>query len=166
MNIRTRHMNRKTDKRFFFEVQLNWMSGAKGVLSAADADGTVHIAMPPAFGGAGRPWTPEHLFLSAISSCFMTTYLVFAKKHAFEISGFECNTIGRIEVLEGKYKFTQIDLYPKISVADQMLMKKAQLVLEKTQKHCLVTNSVNADIIYHSEVVIDYSSAVANETSP
>ena len=45
MNIRTRHMNRKTDKRFFFEVQLNWMSGAKGVLSAADADGTVHIAM-------------------------------------------------------------------------------------------------------------------------
>lgn len=155
MNESTKHIIRKTDKRFLFEVQLDWLAGTRGILSAKDADGTVHIATPPAFGGEGRPWTPEHLFLSSISSCFMTTYLVFAKKYLFEISHFECNAIGQIEVINGKYKFTSVNLYPKVYIADETLRKKANLALEKTHKHCLITNSVNADVFYHSEVLID-----------
>ena len=71
-------MRGKTDKQFFFEVQLNWLTDKKGLLSAKDASGTLHVATPPAFGGEGKPWTPEHYFLSAVSSCFMTTFLFFA----------------------------------------------------------------------------------------
>jgi organic hydroperoxide reductase OsmC/OhrA len=145
----------KTDKQFFFEIQLNWLIGTRGILSANDAKGTIHVATPPAFGGEGKPWTPEHLFLSSISSSFMTTYLAFARKNQLNISHFECNIIGQIELLEGRYKFTNINLYPKVYISTEDLREKATLVMEKTHKYCLVSNSVNADIFYHSEVLLD-----------
>jgi peroxiredoxin-like protein len=147
-------MTGKTNKQFLFEVQLNWLTAKKGVLFAKDAEGTLHVATPPVFGGEGKPWTPEHFFLSAISSCFMTTYLAFAQKSGFEISHFDCNIIGQIEIVDGRYKFTTINLYPKVYIADESLREKAAAVLEKTHKYCLITNSVNADIFYHSEVLI------------
>jgi organic hydroperoxide reductase OsmC/OhrA len=148
-------MTGKTGKQFFFEIQLNWLNAKRGILFAKDAEGMLHVATPPKFGGEGRPWTPEHFFLSAISSCFMTTYLAFAKKFGIQISHFDCNIIGEIEMIEGKYKFTQINLYPRIYIPDETLREKAARALEKTHKYCLITNSVSADIIYHSQVLIN-----------
>ena len=150
-------MSGKTDKQFVFEVQLNWLADTRGILSAKDANGIVHVATPPEFGGEGKPWTPEHLFLSSISSCYMTTYLVFAKKLGFEISHFDCNTIGQIEIIEGKYKFTNINLFPKVFITGEELREKARIAMEKTHKYCLITNSVNASVFYHSEILIDQS---------
>ena len=148
-------MGGKREKQFFFEIQLNWLTDTRGILSAKDTYGTIHVATPPEFGGEGNPWTPEHLFLSSISSCFMTTYLAFAKKLHFDISHFRCDTIGQIEIIVGKYKFTNINLYPKVYIAKEILREKANLALEKTHKYCLITNSVNATIFYHSEILID-----------
>ncbi len=147
-------MSGKSDKHFSFEVNLNWIDDTRGVLAAKDANGTVHVATPPEFGGSGRPWTPEHLFLASISSCFMTTYLAFTKKLRFHFSNFECNSIGQVEIIDGKYKFTHIDLYPKVFINDETLREKANLALEKTHKHCLVSNSINAIIYYHSQVLL------------
>lgn len=145
----------KSDKQFFFEVKLNWLTGCRGILSAKDAEGSVHVATPPEFGGEGKPWSPEHLFLSSISSSYMATYLLFAKKLGFEIANFECNTIGQILLVDGKYKFTKIDLFPKIFIADESVREKANQAVEKTHKYCLITNSVNAAVFYHSEVLIN-----------
>jgi organic hydroperoxide reductase OsmC/OhrA len=148
-------MKGKTDKQFLFEVNLNWKEKNKGVISAVDVDGTIDVATPPEFGGEGKSWSPECLFLSSISSCFMTTYLVFAKKLQFSIAAFECNTIGQIEIVDGKYKFTLINVYPKIFIADESLKEKAKVALEKTHKYCLISNSINAAIFYHSQIKIE-----------
>ncbi len=148
-------MKGKTDKQFLFEVKLDWQEKNKGILSAVEADGTIDVATPHAFGGEGKSWSPEHLFLSAISSCFMTTYLAFANKLQFSIAAFECNTIGQIEIVDGKYKFTLINVYPKISVADESLKEKANIALEKTHKYCLISNSINAVIFYHSQITFE-----------
>lgn len=131
------------------------MRDKKGLLSAKDAAGTLEVATPPAFGGVGQPWTPEHYFLSAISSCFMTTLFAFAKKLSVNINGFECGAIGQIEIVEGKYKFTKIDLYPKVYIEDEASREATQVVLEKTHKYCLITNSINAMVYYHSEILVD-----------
>lgn len=142
----------KTSKQFFFEVKLNWLKATRGVLTTKDADDSVYVGMPPAFGGEGKSWTPEHLFLGSISSCFMTTYLAFAKKLQFKISNLECDVIGQIEVVSGKYKFTTINVYPKVYIADKSLREKANAAVEKTHKYCLITNSINADVFYHTTI--------------
>ncbi|MBL7745278.1 MAG: OsmC family protein [Chitinophagaceae bacterium] len=147
-------MSGKTDKQIFFEVQLDWLNAKKGILSAKDAEGTIYVATPPKFGGEGKPWSPEHLFLSSVSSCFMSTYLAFAQRGNFQVSHFDCNAVGEIEVVEGKYKFTTINLYPKIYISDESLRERATEALEKTHRSCLISNSVNATIFYHSEILI------------
>lgn len=131
-------MSGKTDKQFLFEVQLNWLADTRGILSANDAAGNLQVAMSPALGGQGKPWTPKHFFLNAISSCFMTTYLAFAKKIHFEIFHFECDTIRQIEIVDGKYKFTYINLYPKIFIVDKTFREKATLALEKHRNIALL----------------------------
>jgi peroxiredoxin-like protein len=158
-------MTGKTAKQFFFEVDLKWISDTRGVLSAKDASGTIHVATPPEFGGQGNPWTPEHLFLSALSSCFMTTYIAFSKKMHFSISNLQCNAIGQIEIVDGKYKFTHINLYPKVFITDETLREKANLALEKTHKYCLISNSVNAIILYHSEILIEVKTSMIDTAS-
>jgi peroxiredoxin-like protein len=147
-------MSDQTSKQHFFDVQLNWLTDTKGQLTAKDAEGTIHVATPPEFGGSGKPWTPEHLCLGAISSCYMSTYLSIAKKMKFEISHLSCNAIGKLEIVDGKFKFTTVNLYPKIFIGDTWLKEKANLAAEKTQKHCLITNSVSSDVFYHTEMVV------------
>jgi len=149
-----RYLTHKKDKQLFFQVQLNWLSKQRGILTATDVKGSIHLATPPAFGGEGAEWSPEHLFLSSVSGCFMSTYLVFSKKAGFEISGFECESIGQVELVEGSYRFTTVNVYPKIYIKDESLRMMAETALEKTQKHCLISNSISADILYHSEVLV------------
>ncbi len=144
----------KKDKKFLFEADLNWIEKKKGLLSATNVTGTIHVATPPAFGGEGNNWTPEHLFLGSISSCFMSTFLAFAEKMDLSVSHFACPVIGQVTIQEGKYKFLTIDLYPRIIIADESLRDKAVTALEKTHQYCIISNSVNAEVIYHSEVLI------------
>jgi peroxiredoxin-like protein len=149
------HIEGKDKKQIMFEVELNWLVKKRGILSASNVNNTLHVATPQEFGGEGREWSPEHLFLSSISSCFMSTYLFFAKRLNFEITNLECTIIGQVEFMDGKYQFTSIRLFPKIYVTNEELREKANLALVKAQKYCLVTNSIKTDIIYTPEVVAD-----------
>ena len=93
----------------------------------------------------------------------MTTFLSFAKKLRFEIENFKCEIIGQLEIVDGKYKFTNINLYPKVYLADETLREKANIALEKTHKYCLITNSVNAAVFYHSEILITNKLAIDSD---
>ena len=152
----------KPDKQFFFEVELNWLVDNRGVIHSRDVNGTIHAATPKQFGGEGKDWSPEHLFLSSVCSCYMSTYISFSKKLNFDISRMECNAIGQIERVDERYKFTYINLYPEIYIAGESILEKANLAVEKTQKYCLISNSIDAAIIYHSEVLIEPHPMIAH----
>lgn len=143
----------KDGKHFAFDVRLDWLNAQKGVLTANDANGSIYVATPPAFGGQEKEWSPEHLFLGSIASCFMSTYLYFARKMKFEIVHLECHAVGQVELVEGKYKFTHIGVFPTVHVSDATLVEIADLAIVKAQKSCLVSNTINAEIAYHRKVV-------------
>jgi len=143
------------NKNLFFEVSLNWIEKKKGLLASSDTEGVLHVGTPPAFGGEGKPWTPEHLFLGSLSSCFMTTFLAFADKADLPILHFACPVIGQIGIKGGKYRFLSIDLYPRIILEQDSLKEKALKVLEKTHEYCIISNSISAPVYYHSEVLTE-----------
>jgi peroxiredoxin-like protein len=144
-------------KKYEFEVQLNWLSEETGVLSATDANGVLRVSTPKEFGGKGKEWSPEHLLLGAVTSCFMSTYLTFAKKFRFEINRLECNAEGIIEPVDGVLRFTAINIHPKIYVDNYDFMSKARLALEKAEKYCLVSNSLSAKIKCRGDVIAEKS---------
>ncbi len=152
----------KTDKhQYYFEVQLNWQEGRKGILSANDVKGSIEVATPPEFaGGVPDMWSPEHLFLSSLSSCLMTTYLAIAEKRRLVISNFNCSAIGQIQLVEGHLEFTTINLFPKIYIENEADIPVANEVLLKTYKHCIVANSIKPLLVHHGEVLIEKRSVL------
>jgi organic hydroperoxide reductase OsmC/OhrA len=149
------HPIAKDGKKFIFDVRLDWLTDQKGIVTANDAPGPIYVATPPAFGGTENEWSPEHLFLASIASCFMSTYLFFVRRMKFEITHLECHASGQIELVEGKYKFTKISVFPTVHVPHGDLLELADLAILKTQKSCLVSNTVNAEIVYSGKVKND-----------
>ena len=121
-----------------------------------DVKTTIEVATPPDFtGGIPDIWSPEHLFLGSLSSCFMTTYLAIAEKSRLNIARFECNVIGQVELLEGHFEFTTINLFPKIFVAKDEAVQLGNEVLTKAYRHCIIANSIRSHVVYHNEVLVD-----------
>ena len=147
------HPTTKDGKRFTFDVRLDWLDEQKGILTANNTNGPIYVATPPAFGGQENEWSPEHLFLGSISSCFMSTYLYFAQKMKFSITHLECHAIGQVELVEGKFKFTHIGVFPTVYISDGTLSEIADLAILKAQKSCLISNSIKAEIVYRGKVV-------------
>ena len=139
-----------------FKTQLNWLGNKKGNLSADDVQGTIHVATPFQFGGEGQEWSPEHLFLGSISGCFMTTFLLFARKLDVALSNFSCAAMAQINLVNGKYEFTQINLLVKLNIMDESLRGKTIQVLQKTQQHGLVSNVVKCPVHYRSEIHVGF----------
>jgi organic hydroperoxide reductase OsmC/OhrA len=148
-----KQIHAKKEPQYFFEVKLDRLEGTEGLLTADDASDSIKVGLPDVFGGDKDEWNPEHLFLASISSCYMTTFLSFAKKLSFDIAHFACHAIGQVSLVDGRFQFTRIDIYPKIFITKDELHQKANLAMEKTQKYCLVSNSVKTEIIYHGQVL-------------
>lgn len=140
---------------YYFEVLLNRKEGRIGTLSAKDVKGTIEVATPPEFaGGVPDIWTPEHLFLSSLCGCLMTTFLAIADKKHLTVCDFECSSIGQVRLYEGHLEFTTIDLFPKIYVETEADIPVANEILLKTYKHCIIANSIKPLLVHHGEVLL------------
>ena len=157
-------MSLKPNKPIIFTTELHWSGDQFGIVGSPSLR-SLSVSTPPEFGGPEGEWSPEHLFLSSITSCFMSTYLSFVNKMKIENTGFECTATGQVEIVDGKYKFTYIHIYPKAFVGSDADVERAKVAMEKTKKYCLISNSVNAEIVQHPEVVIAKHHALINSAA-
>ncbi len=150
-------MINKTDKhQYFFEVDLKRTVGRKGKLTARDVKTAIEIATAPVFkGGVPNTWTPEHLFLGALSGGYMTTYLAIAEKRNLQVKNISCNAIGQINLYENHLEFTTINLYPKVYIESDDDIALANEILLSAYMHSITANSVKALLINHGEVVVE-----------
>jgi len=154
----------KSNKPVIFTTELYWAGDKVGIVSSPSLK-SFSVSAPPEFGGPEGEWSPEHLFLSSITSCFMSTYLSFVNKMKIENTGFECTATGQVEIVDGKYKFTYIHIYPKAFVGNDADVERAKVAMEKTKKYCLISNSVNAEIVQHPEVAISKNHVLINSAA-
>ena len=152
----------KTDKhQYFFEVEFKQTAGTRGMLTAKDVKSSIEIATAPQFkGGMPDIWTPEHLFLGAISSCFMTTFLAIAEKRNLKISYITCASIGQINLYENHLEFTTVNLYPKVYIELDTDTALANEILLNAYMHCIIANSIKPPLINHGEVLVQKVAAL------
>ena len=157
----------KTDKhQYFFEVELSLTEGRKGILTAKDVQGLIEIGTAPEFrGGIPDIWTPEHLFLGALSSGYLTTYMAIAEKRNLKVKHITCGSIGQINLYESHLEFTSINLYPKIYIESENDIAAANEILLSAYMHCIIANSVKPLLINHGEVIVNKHSAETNRKS-
>lgn len=148
----------KQPQPIFFDTQLRWLGSKKGSLNAEDVKNSIYVATPKNFGGEGHDWSPEHLFLGAVSSCFMTTFLFFAKKAGLSFFNFTCDARGAINIVNGRYRFIQIELFSKVYIIESLLKDDAMLVLQSAQERCMIGAAISCPIEYHNEVQVGFQS--------
>lgn len=136
-----------------YEVNLNWQSDRKGVLNAPGLPAAIEVATPPEF-PKGMPglWSPEHLLVAAVSSCFMTTFLAVAENSKLEFSIFSCPASGKLEKVEGKFMISEITLSPVLTINKSTDAALALKVLHKSETACLISNSIKSKIIFEPTI--------------
>ena len=129
----------------FYTVNVEWLADKKGILTSPELAQNLEVATPPPFqGGIEQIWSPEHLFTSAVVSCFMTTFLAIAANSKLTYSDFKCNAKGKLEQIEGKYLMTEVLLEAHLTIDNIENKEKAERVLEKSERACLISNSIKS----------------------
>lgn len=131
----------------YYEVNLLWNAATQGTVSSPVIASKIEVVTPPEFpNGIKEKWTPEHLFVAAVNSCLMSTFLLVADNSKFEFISFESNAIGKIEKIDGKFAVTEIVLKPTLIIPATQNEAKAKRVLEMSEKACAIANSIKTKI--------------------
>ena len=142
------------DKQHRHRVKAWWTSGRTGIVMSDSAPNAIHFTAPPNFQGLKGRWTPEDLLLSAIASCFVTTFHALATYASFEYTDFEVEAEGAISKADSGYKFEEIVLRPSLQVAREQDEKPARKLLDNTKLVCLISRAVSTPLRLEARVVL------------
>jgi peroxiredoxin-like protein len=140
------------NKSYAYQVTAHWTNHKRGIVEADSIPRTINYAAPPEFGGEPGLWTPEHLLLAAVSTCFVATLRAVADASKLEFDGVECPVEGRIEKLEGGFKFTRVTLRPVLTIHREEDRERTGRVLEKAERACLVSRSLECTLLLESTI--------------
>ncbi|MGD8426705.1 MAG: OsmC family protein [Balneolaceae bacterium] len=138
-----------------YEVNIQWESDRKGMMSSPALDQSVEVATPPQFDkGIEGIWSPEHLFVASVSSCLMTTFLAIAEYSKLDFKALDIKALGKLEKVEGKFMVSEITLKPVVTISNEKFSDKAERILRKSEESCLISNSVKTKINLEPEIII------------
>jgi peroxiredoxin-like protein len=103
-------------------------------------------APPPAYDGPGDAWSPEHLLVAAVETCFLFTFRAVAKHAEIDCTLIDLSVEGVVSRQDGSIRFTEIVLRPKLALSAGTDMERVKRVLEKTERACLVSASLSTPI--------------------
>jgi organic hydroperoxide reductase OsmC/OhrA len=139
-----------------YQVDLIWKADRKGEVSSPELTDTIETATPPDFPkGIPKIWSPEHFLVAAVESCLMTTFLAIAENSKLDFISFRSKAIGKLDKVDGKWQMIEILLNPILEIADRVNADRAKHILEKSEKACLISNSIKSKIILQPEIIIN-----------
>ncbi len=138
---------------YTYSTQLNWKDDSLGVLRSDDFP-ELEVASPTDFPyGVPRTWTPEHLFVASVEICLMTTFTAIARNSKVSLSHYSSETTGKMEKMEdNRYMFTRIVIRPVVKVELEKDLERAERILFKAKKMCLISNSIKTEVVVEPEI--------------
>lgn len=134
-----------------YDVQLTGGPAGYAVVSSIGLP-ELRTAPPRDYDGPGDAWSPEHLLLAAVETCFLFTLRAVARASKLEFQALELDAQGTVDRREGVTRFTEIVLRPRLTVAPGADRARAASVLEKSEKACLVSASLSTPIRLEPEI--------------
>lgn len=132
----------------FYDVHVTWEGERKGSMRSDVLPTAIEVATPPEFPkGMSGIWSPEHLFVAAVNSCLMTTFLAIAENSRLEYESFTSDAVGKLEQVDGKFLMSEVVLKPRVTIRRQEDYDRALRVIQKSEAACLISNSVKSKIV-------------------
>jgi peroxiredoxin-like protein len=139
-------------REFFYETEIEWEVEKHGQVQSA---GLVPIATgaPPEFKGRAGDWSPEHLLVASLNSCYMLTFIAIAEFSKIAIVSFSASARGKLEKVEGgTYQITEIVVKPRVVIASANDLPRMPRIIEKAKENCFISNSIKSKITIEPEV--------------
>ncbi len=114
----------------------------------------IETASPPQFGGPDDLWSPETMLVASVANCFILSFRAVARAAKIEWISLECDVDGTLEKVDRVTQFTDFQVKVKLVVAPGTTEAKAMKMLEKSERVCLITNSMKADSHLEAEVIV------------
>ena len=91
--------------------------------------------------------------LAAVQTCFLFTLRAIAQASRVDFITFDLDAAGTVDRQDGVTRFTEIVLRPHLVVARGTDRERALRMLEKSEKHCLVSASLSTPIRLETEIM-------------
>jgi organic hydroperoxide reductase OsmC/OhrA len=95
-------------------------------------------------------WSPEHLVLSSLGICMLTTFEAFATRDGIEIQDWNATVTGTVERTPEGLMFTSIVL--GIDMRLTGAVDKVEGTLEDAKQYCLVLNSLRVPVVIETTI--------------
>jgi organic hydroperoxide reductase OsmC/OhrA len=109
-------------------------------------------ASPAEFDGPGDRWSPETLLVGAVADCFILTFRAVARASRLSWTSIRCDVTGTLDRVDRTTQFTDIRIHASLAVPADVDPGAARRALEKSERSCLVTNSLKAGVHLDLEV--------------
>ena len=119
-----------------------WTSGQTGLAKSDSAPNAIHFTAPPQFGGLEGRWTPEDLLLTALASCFTTTFHSISLDTKFKYIDLQVEVDGTVRKMETGYGFSEIIIRPNLTIIDEESRERGLSLLQRAAGLCLVSRAL------------------------
>ena len=124
-----------------YDVSLAW-EGQGGAALTAGPRPVIEGGAPPEFDGKDGWWSPEHLLLSSLSLCLMTTFQALTDKARLSIQHYDSQAEALLDRTPSGLGFTGLVLHVKVRVGSPDEVERARHLLIKAKTHCIVANAL------------------------
>jgi organic hydroperoxide reductase OsmC/OhrA len=98
---------------------------------------------PPELDGDATSWSPEHLLLTSLGLCLLTTFEAFAARDGIDLLAFEGSVSSVVEKNSDGLAFAEFRVELDMEVSD---VERAQHTLDDARKHCLICNALRIPV--------------------
>ena len=148
-----------------FDCRLVWTGAEKGGTTRYEAysretrieiDGKppLPVSAAPPFLGDPALHNPEDLLVAALSSCHFLSYAALCARSGIEVVAYEDRAHGTMDRVDGKTRFTEVVLRPRVTIAPGGDVEKARALHERAHSLCFIASSVNFEVRHEAEIVV------------
>lgn len=137
-----------------YQSQLVWNGERHGVASVAGKP-NVLFSSPAEFKGDPDRWSPEDMFVTAVNACLLMTFLAYSQREELELARYQSSAEGLLEFSNGKYRFTEVIVRPRLTLKTEEDAEIARMVLESAHRDCIITNSVAAFVRIEPKIGVE-----------
>ena len=137
---------------YSYETEIEWTTEKDLQLRSGKLP-AIAAGAPPEFKGREENWSPEHLFVASLNSCYALTLLAIAEFSKVSIVSLSSTARGKLEKVQGgRYQITEIIVKPRVVIASTNDLSRMPRILEKAKENCFISNSIKSAVTVEPEV--------------
>ena len=148
-----------------FEARLVWTGARQGGTTnyetysrecRVDIPGKPSLRMTsaPAFRGDPALQNPEDLLVASLSACHFLSYVALCARGGVNVVAYEDDAVGVMERHEKTFRFTDVLLRPRVTIAPGSDPEKARALHGKAHEDCFIASSVNFPVRNEPEILV------------